>query len=179
MYIPREDSFLLQQVLKKYLKKQKDKSIKILDLGTGSGIQAETCVKLGFKHVLAADIDEEALENTKKKKINAIKSNLFEKVKAKFDLIIFNPPYLQQDKHDRKNDTTGGRLGDETIINFLNQAKNHLTKTGAILLLLSSLTPRNKIDELIKENYKEKKVAEKKLFFEKLEVLLLSPLPET
>lgn len=170
MYIPREDSFLLQQVLKKYLKKE-DKKIKIIDMGTGSGIQAEACILLGFKNVLAVDIDKEAVNFTRKKlKIKSVKSNLFEKVKDKFDLIIFNPPYLPEDKNDKEKDTSGGKLGDETIIKFLIQAKSHLTKEGNILLLLSSYTPRKRINKIMKSSYKVKKPAEKKFFFEKLEV---------
>ncbi len=143
-------------------------------MGAGTGIQAETCINLGFNNVLAADIDKEAVNFIKNKlKIKSIESNLFEKVKAKFDLIIFNPPYLPESKHDKKKDTTGGKLGDETIIKFLNQVKNHLTKEGDILLLLSSYTPRERINKIIKSSYKAKKLAEKKLFFEKFEVLLI------
>ena len=58
----------------------------------------------------------------------------------------------------------------ETIINFLNQSKDHLNKNGEILLLISSLTSRKEINKKIKKYYKKTKIADKKLFFETLEV---------
>jgi len=173
MYQPAEDSFLLSDSIKEYLT-NKNKSIKVLDLGTGSGIQAETCKSLGFDNILAADIDSESLDFVSKKRIKTIKSNLFSKIKEKFDLIIFNPPYLSEYKHDKEKDTSGGKKGDETILSFLNQARKHLTKDGNILLLLSSLTPKKQINKITKKYYQKKKIAEKKLFFETLEVWLLS-----
>ena len=138
-------------------------------MGSGSGIQAETCLKLGFKKVLCADIDKESLEFLKNQKLKTKKSNLFSNIKSKFDLIIFNPPYLPEDKFDKQKDTTGGKKGDETILRFLKQAKNHLKKDGKILLVLSSFTPKTKINQAIRQNkYKKIKLAEKNIFFEKL-----------
>ena len=48
IYQPAEDSYLLQETLKQYLK-SKSKNIKILDMGSGTGIQAKTARDLGFK----------------------------------------------------------------------------------------------------------------------------------
>jgi len=174
MYNPEEDSYFLQEQLRKYLK-NKNKNLRILDTGSGTGIQAETCLQARFKNVLASDIDNESLMLLKKKNIPALKSNLFSKIKSKFDLIIFNPPYLPENKYDKLQDTTGGRKGDETILKFLMQAKTHLTSNGKILLLISSLTPKDRISKLIQKlNYKKIKTAEKKLFFETLEVWFIS-----
>ena len=60
IYQPAEDSYLLSNTIKKYLKKNKynkDKSISILDMGSGSGIQAQTCKQLGFTNILTIDIN--------------------------------------------------------------------------------------------------------------------------
>ena len=65
IYEPAEDSFLLQKYVKKYAKG------KVLDMGTGSGIQAEAA-----KDVLAVDVNPECVEYVKKKGIRAIVSNL-------------------------------------------------------------------------------------------------------
>jgi len=168
-----EDSFFLAEETGKYLK-DKDKEIEILDLGAGSGIISETCLNLGFKNLIAADIDIKSirfLEKKFKSKIKIVKSDLFSKLRGKFDLIIFNPPYLPENKYDKNSDTTGGKKGDETILKFLEQAKNHLKENGKILLLLSSLTPRARINNT---GWKIKKLANKNLFFEKLEILELS-----
>ncbi len=170
MYSPKEDSYLLSSGLKKYLL-GKDKSMKILDMGSGSGIQAETCISLGFRNVLCADIDREVISYLKNKKFKVVESDLFSNMneKEKFDLIVFNPPYLPENKYDKEKDTTGGKKGYEVIIRFLKQAKPHLSKKGKILLLFSSLSkPR-----IIKKNgkilgYDYKLLDKKRIFFEEL-----------
>ena len=93
-YEPREDSELLAKYVKKFAFGN------VLDMGTGSGIQAITAAKKkSVKSVVAADIQEEVIENNKNniknKKIKFIVSDLFSNIKnKKFDTIIFNPPYL-------------------------------------------------------------------------------------
>ncbi len=114
VYSPSEDSFFLSSVLKKFTK---NKNIKILDLGSGSGIQTRTLIKLGFnpKKISLTDINSFAIKNLKKEfpSSKIIESDLFPKIKTKFDLIIFNPPYLPENKFDKKPDTSGGKTGDE------------------------------------------------------------------
>lgn len=174
MYQPSQDSYFLSEQLKKFLKEQ-NKKIKILDMGSGSGIQAIICLNLGFKNIICADIDKESLDYLKRQKLRIIKSNLFEKIPARFDLIIFNPPYLPENKFDKQKDTTGGKKGDETILAFLTQAKSHLKKQGKILLLISSLTPRSRINKLLEKlKYNKKTLATRRIFFEVLEIWLIS-----
>ncbi len=176
MYFPQEDSYLLSKNVENFLKNQKNKHINILDMGSGSGIQAKTCMKNGFKNILCIDIDKKAVEYVKKQNLKALKSNLFEKLSnKKFDLIIFNPPYLPEDKtgYDKEKDTTGGKKGGEIILKFLKQAKKHLTKQGKILLLFSSLTKPNIMNKAKKNRYLPKLLDKKKLFFEELYVYLL------
>lgn len=173
IYVPREDSYFLSEVLKEHLK-HRDKIIKILDMGSGSGIQAELCKKLGFENITAADIDEEAVSFLKRRGFNAVKSNLFSNIQSKFSLIVFNPPYLPEHKYDKEKDTTGGKRGYETIIEFLKQAKSHLEKQGKILLLFSSLSnPKVIKEEAEKLGYKISFLASKKLFLEELFVYML------
>jgi len=175
VYLPQEDSHLLGKEVKRYIsriknKKQKEK-LKILDMGSGSGIQAQTCLKSGIKreNILAVDVDKEAVKFLKSKNIKAIHSDLFSKVRSKFDLIVFNPPYLPEHKYDKEKDTTGGKKGYETILRFLKQARSHLNKKGIILLLFSSLSDPNFILEFaLKRGYKANKLSEESLFFEKL-----------
>ncbi len=173
IYMPREDSYLLSEVLKDHLK-HRDKTIKILDMGSGSGIQAEMCKKLGFENITAADIDEEAVSFLKRRGFNAVKSDLFSNIQEKFSLIVFNPPYLPEHKYDKEKDTTGGKRGYETIIEFLKQAKSHLEEQGKILLLFSSLSNPEVIKkEAEKLGYKISFLASKNLFFEELFVYML------
>jgi release factor glutamine methyltransferase len=166
MYPVSEDSLFLAEVLKDYLKETKNKDkIEYLDMGTGSGILSEIALKyLKKENILAVDIDKECVKHMKK--VKCIHSNLFSKVKGKFNIITFNAPYLPEDKYDKKLDTTGGKEGDEVSLKFIRQAKNHLSKRGVILLLISSLTPFYRI-----KKFKPKIIAKKKLFFEELLVL--------
>jgi len=169
IYEPAEDSFLLQKYVKKYAKG------KVLDLGAGSGIQALAALKK-TKDVLAVDINEEAISLLKEKGIKSQVSDLFSNVKEKFDLIIFNPPYLPKDENEPEDSaltTTGGKKGYEIIEKFLQHAKKFLEKEGKILLVCSSLT--GDVEKMFKKyGYEFKKLEEKKEFFEKLFVYLLS-----
>ncbi|MDD5192439.1 MAG: DUF2431 domain-containing protein [Candidatus Nanoarchaeia archaeon] len=173
IYSPSDDSYLLSETLKSYLK-NKHKNIKILDMGSGSGIQAQTCKDSGFKNVLCADINSEAIKHLKKQGFNSIKSNLFLNIdkKNKFDLIIFNPPYLPEDEkepEDSKINTTAGKRGYEIVLKFLKQAKSHLNNNGSILLLFSSFSQPAIIKKQAEDSgYKIKEVSDKKLFFEEL-----------
>ena len=168
IYQPAEDSYLFADFLKKYFSKNKVESY--LDMGTGSGILAKTAAEfLGKKQILTADINQKAVSLLKKQGFNAIKTNLFSKIKGSFDLITFNAPYLPLDAREPKSSqlaTTGGKRGDEISMEFISQAKKHLNKNGKIFLLISSLTPTNKIKKL-----KHKIVARKKIFMEELLIL--------
>jgi len=167
LYEPAEDSFLLQEQVRKYAKGS------VLDLGTGTGILAKTALEK-TKNVLAADINEEAVKNCKKLGIKVVKSDLFSNIKGKFDTIIFNPPYLPDDKFNLKDDMNyiGGKKGNEILERFFSQARRHLNKEGRILLVFSSLTPN--VNKLLKKyKFKYKKLSEKKFFFEKLIVYLV------
>ncbi|MBI2449384.1 methyltransferase, partial [Candidatus Pacearchaeota archaeon] len=140
LYKPRDDSYLLAGEIKKYISLLKDKNIRVLDMGSGSGIQAETCIQAGIprENILTADIDKEAVQHLKKKGFESIQSDLLSDIKGKFDMVIFNPPYLPESKYDKEKDTTGGKKGCETILRFLKQAKAHLNKDGRIFIVFSS-----------------------------------------
>jgi HemK-related putative methylase len=175
IYIPREDSFLLKKnIIKIYNDYFKDtnKKIEILDIGTGSGILAKEASKYGS--VIAVDINPEAIKYCKKehkniKNIKFIESDLFSNINEKFDLIIFNPPYLPEDEIKDIALTSGD--GTKTINKFLKHAKDYLFYKGKILLLFSSLTNKEKVENiLIKQNYEFKQIDEQKMFFEKLYV---------
>jgi methylase of polypeptide subunit release factors len=174
MYPVSEDSLFFSELLKKYFSRismEKKEKIKYLDMGTGSQILAETAEKAGIRkeNILCIDIDKECVNLAKKKGFKAIKSNLFSNLKInknkkeKFDVISFNAPYLPEDKYDKKPDTTGGKKGDEISLRFLKQAKKYLNKNGKIFLLISSLTPFNRI-----KKFNPEIIARKMLFFEEL-----------
>ena len=174
IYEPAEDSYLLKETIKDYLKdKNKDKPIKIMDMGSGSGIQAKACKELGFENILAVDINPKVVDYLKEQKLNVVQGDLFSEIEGDaFDLIVFNPPYLPEDKRepeDSKLATTAGKKGYEIIIRFLKDAKNYLSYNGRILLLFSSLSKPEIIINKSKElGYKNNLLKSLKLDFEEL-----------
>ncbi len=174
IYEPREDSYLLQKYVKKY-----SNGI-VLDLGTGSGIQAVTAAeKKNVRKVIATDISRKVIDECKRKinnkKIRFLQSDLFEYVPLiKFDTVIFNPPYLPQDVKLKDLTIYGGKKGYETIKRFLSDVNKYLKTNGKILLLFSSLTKQEMVNRFIENNLLDFKLLEKQhLFFEDLFVYLL------
>lgn len=174
IYEPREDSYLLQKYVRKYVKK----GDKVLDMGTGSGIQAATAFEI-TKDVTAADINKEALARVKKEhpEIKTIQSDLFQKMpKEKFDVIIFNPPYLPEEKRESFEDRlvlSGGKYGHEILERFFRQAREYLKVGGNIVVVFSSLT--GDIKDIIKKlGYSMQELAEESYFFEKIGVYLIT-----
>ncbi len=168
-YQPSDDSFLLVKEVKE---RACNKSV--LDMGSGFGILAETAIKARCKNVLAADIDYASVAYCQSKGIPSIQSDLFYNVHGKFDLIIFNPPYLPEDPLEDESTrkvVCGGKHGYEILVKFLKQAKQYLNKEGEILFVFSSLTNKKKIDETLKElNYKFTCLEEESFFYEVLYV---------
>ena len=202
VYEPMEDSFLLEEHVKNCSKGF------VLDVGTGSGIQAISASEKA-ELVIGVDISREAIKLARE---NAFKQNvkdicffesslfdLFKKIKTKkqfknsflkeiknkkihdflkknilFDLIIFNPPYLPQDKVVSDKSIYGGIKGHETLERFFYEASEYLKENGKILIVFSSLTKKEKVDELLNDYcFEFKQVDEKKLFFETLFVYLI------
>ncbi len=178
VYLPREDSFLLADQVRKHSKGV------VLDMGTGSGIQAEAALELPeVTSVYAVDKDPKAVQHCKKsvknRKLICYKSDLFAAFKGKkqikFDTIIFNPPYLPADGNKPDMALIGGKKGYETIERFLDQAPKFLKPDGSILLLFSSQTHKYKVEELIAYNGLDfKPVSSARLFFEELFVYLIT-----
>ncbi len=162
-YEPAEDSYLILKHIKDYAKGKR-----VLDMGTGSGILLLEAQKYA-KSVTGVDINKQAIQALRKKhRVKLIVSNLFENVKGKFEVILFNPPYLPSEQPDDIA-LDGGKHGYEIILRFLKQARHYLAKKGVILLVFSSLSNRARIDRgLSLLGYKHRLVEMKKLFFEEL-----------
>ena len=171
IYNPREDSFLLEKEVKKY---SKDK--KVLDMGTGSGIQARAALNSKAESVTAVDINKKTLSKIKENKIKKIHSNLFANVKGKFDLIIFNPPYIPDERENRKGWLEkawhGGRDGVAIIDSLLKNVKSYLTLNGRLQMVYSTVSNVEMIWSGLREQQLTVEVtARKKIFFEELNLI--------
>jgi release factor glutamine methyltransferase len=173
VYQPSDDSYLLQKYVRKLVWGR------VLDMGTGSGIQAVTAAqKPEVNYVYAVDVNLEAIEVARKRtsdagllhKIMYKKSNLFDEVEGQFDWILFNPPYLQSEGILADPTWDGGERGCETIERFLDGARRHLTTEGSILLIFSSETGQI----FDRYEYKLEILEELPLFFERLYCARLS-----
>ena len=172
IYEPAEDSYLMSETLAMELPKllNKNPELKLLEIGVGSGINLQTTLNVGVKrdNIFGSDINKKAVSHCKKLGFHVILSDLFSNIDGKFDLIVFNPPYLPLDeKEPRKSRvaTTGGLHGNELIIKFLKEARKHLNREGRIFIITSSLAQDVNFKIL---GYKAKEVSSVKLFFEEL-----------
>lgn len=147
--IPRDETEILARKAIDIINKNNLKSA--LDIGTGTGILACTIAKYTLSKSTALDVSDNALkiaeENIKNldlsEKVKTLKSNLFEKVSEKYDLIVSNPPYipLSEKATIQKEVTFDPDLAlytkDENGLEFYEKisknAKNYLNKNGYLL----------------------------------------------
>jgi len=173
IYYPDEDSILLAETIQQLFIKNKD----VLEVGCGSGLVAILLAQ--NNKVTALDINEEAVKATEENakannaEINALRSDLFKNVKQKFDIIIFNAPYLPPSDMDKYLGKEKRNLIDDNVIErFLGQLSKYLNKEGFALLVTSSLTKLNMQDKELRIEV----IASKKLPWEELKVFKITTL---
>ncbi len=180
VYEPAEDSYLMQKYVRELALGR------VLDMGTGSGIQALTAITNPNAHfVLAVDTDPEAIQQLQVKitaekirKLKVQQSNLFSNVEGQYNLIILNPPYLPQDKGIDDAAIYGGKKGYEMAERFFHDAGKHLFPDGKILFLFSSLTNKNKIEEIVMHHlFQFQQLEQQKHAFEELYLYLVEKSP--
>ena len=179
VYEPAEDSFLLAKAL----------TVKhgdcVLDMGAGCGIQAIWAAKKATK-VVAVDINPNAVMctvhnavlNRVSDKIGARHGSLFEPVKTseRFDVIIFNAPYLPIEDIEKQDLTScawnGGKSGRRVIDQFIHEAPEYLTSNGRVLLVQSTLSDVSQSLRMFTDHALTAKViAEEKVAFETIVVI--------
>lgn len=174
IYFPLEDSILLAESL------QIPNGSAVLDLGTGSGLQGIVAALQGASFVCFADKNPLALKNAKtnfekikkkfklKAKAEFVGTDLFSKIKGKFGVIVFNPPYVPSSEK-RFLDLDGGALGREILGQFLSAFPKFLNKNGKIVFLQTNINGIQKTKKILgEEGFEFRIIARKKLFFEEL-----------
>ncbi len=180
--IPRQETELLVETVIRFCEDrlssaglaESGRSLRILDIGTGSG-----CIAISLAHYLPKCIvtavdkmegalavaERNAVKNSVDGRINFIRSDLFQNIGGEaFDVIVSNPPYIRRDvipglmqevrEHEPRTALDGGSDGLDFYRQIIGEAPVHL-KTGGMLAFetgydqaaeVASLMPPNFVD---------------------------------
>ena len=163
----------------------------VADIGTGCGILGIIASKKA-ERVFAVDINpfaihcakENARSNHTEDKMHFIQGDLFSplRTKERFDLILFNAPYLPSELTEDRSwlgrAWDGGPTGGQTINRFIKEAPKHLRRSGRILLMQSTLSNLNStFHNLEEKGLRARIIAELSLpFFETIVLLKIEAL---
>jgi release factor glutamine methyltransferase len=177
VYEPSDDSFLFGENLTVKCNER------VLDLGTGCGMLGILAAS-NARQVVAVDINPHAVRCAKANaelnevdgKMMFFQGDLFAPLstEARFDVILFNAPYLPANLGKRtswiERSWAGGKRGREVIDSFISSSKNHLASRGRVMLLQSTLSSVDRTFSALRgKGFGARIVAEKKLpFFESI-----------
>lgn len=131
----------------------------VLDMGCGSGVVSVFAASKGAK-CFAVDINpmgakaamQNALRNGLSGNVEALESNLFQKVDTakKFDIMFFNPPYFKGIPRSNFEQAFKGGEDYEVIRAFINESKSYLNPGGEIYFITSSDMEINLLEEIFR-----------------------------
>ena len=180
VYSPSDDSFLLEENIR-----IREGSY-VLDMGTGTGIQAIKAALLGGRRIIAIDINPHASRcasgnvrlNGLQTWVSVMSGDLFMPLRKDvlFDTILFNPPYLrtrssEYEKGWLEKAWAGGRGGRAVIDRFIGEMLGHLKRDGKVFVVHPSRGVRTTIKKLRSAGMEVEKTATKKIFFDQLLIL--------
>jgi len=168
LYLPSEDSIFLSNTVNHY------HGNLALEIGTSSGIILKELSK-NFRIVIGTDIDFDSLKHLQ----SVLKNNRLICCDAatairniEFDLIVTNPPYLPDNPNYVDRTIDGGPTGIEVSVHILASVLEKLSEKGKILIMVSSLSKKKKLESFISDNNLiMKQIAQKGLFYESLEII--------
>jgi release factor glutamine methyltransferase len=175
--VPRTGEFLASQIDSRLV----PRDCEVLDMGTGSGI----CAVFAARHarrVVAVDINLaavrcagiNALLNHVEHKIDLRHGDLFAPVlEERFDLILFNPPFVQGPPRD---DRDRAWRSNDVAERFAAGLGAHLKPAGSALVLLSTFGDGCVfLEEFRKQNLEVSVLAERRFVNERLTIFRLVP----
>ena len=169
--VPRPETEEFVEFLDPEIKGQKSE-VRIVDVGTGSGVIALSLAKKNPEaEIIATDISDDALllahENAVRlgvARVQFLTSDLLEKIDGKFDLIVANLPYIS--RHDRDQVAPevlrdpevalfAGEKGDEIIRRLIETAPPYLSAGGLLALEIGLGQEPALLDLLRDKNYRD------------------------
>lgn len=131
---------------------------RVLDMGTGSGVNAILAARNGAE-VLAVDINPHAVEaaranverNGVADRVAVGRSDLFHEVEGRFDLVVFDPPFRWM----KPRDWAEASITDEgyrSLTAFFATVRERLTETGRILVFFGTTADVGYLEQLIENN---------------------------
>jgi len=142
-------------------------AVRVLDMGTGTGILGLVAAKRGASRVILTDISPNAVENAR---LNVQRlglqqttevrgpADLFDSVQGEvFDIIIFNPPWILGEPKTLYDEAIYDKE-QQIITRFLSQVNEYLSPHGRLLLIYSDISQStgegslDKLNQLLQQN---------------------------
>jgi release factor glutamine methyltransferase len=187
VYFPSDDTDLLIEYLQNM---PLEDGAQILEIGSGSGAVSLwlaskihnrqmrckiQCIDINPLAIATGKINAQL--NSLDEFISFLEGDLFSPLQSgmKFDIIIFNPPYLPQEpdiiiagnQQPIDHAWNGGEKGLEILSRFLRDAIEFLKFQGDLMFISSSLADQDELFKNLKKyNYSIKTTAKKHIFFE-------------
>ncbi len=131
---------------------------RVLDMGTGSGVNAILAATRGA-HVVAVDVNPHAVaaaranveRNGVADRVEVARSDLFEQVEGRFDLVVFDPPFRWM----RPRDWAEASITDEdyqTLTAFFATVRRHLEDDGRVLVFFGTTADVGYLEQLVEAN---------------------------
>ena len=135
------DSYRFAQVIEAHLQQRFEPVKRAVDIGCGAGVGALVIARARHEaQVLAVDVNPRALRMTAVNaelaglaNISAYHSDVLASVEGEFDLIVANPPYMNDDRQ-RAYRHGGGALGEQLSVRIAGESLGRLALGGSLVL---------------------------------------------